>query len=35
MEALPQHPVMQRWWDYIADLMETGAENRPAVAHLP
>lgn len=41
MAALPQHPVMQRWWDHMADLMETGPENRPAavdletVFHLP
>jgi L-rhamnose mutarotase len=27
--ALPQHPVMQRWWDYMADLMEVERGNRP------
>lgn len=27
--SLPQHPVMQRWWDYMADLMEVEPGNRP------
>ena len=26
---LPKHPVMQRWWDYMADLMEVEPGNRP------
>ena len=26
---LPAQPVMQRWWDSMADLMETGPGNRP------
>ncbi len=26
---LPKHPVMQRWWDYMADLMEVQPGNRP------
>ncbi len=26
---LPGHPVMQRWWDYMADLMEVEPGNRP------
>jgi L-rhamnose mutarotase len=28
-ESLPQHPVMQRWWEHMADLMETTPDNRP------
>ena len=28
-EALPDLPVMRRWWDYMADLMETGPGTRP------
>jgi len=28
-EELPQQPVMQRWWDYMADLMEVEPGNRP------
>lgn len=27
--ALPEHPVMRRWWDYMADLMEVEPGNRP------
>jgi L-rhamnose mutarotase len=26
---LPQNAVMQRWWDYMADLMEVEPGNRP------
>jgi L-rhamnose mutarotase len=28
-EELPQQPVMRRWWDYMADLMEVEPDNRP------
>jgi L-rhamnose mutarotase len=34
MDDLPRHPVMQRWWAYMADLMETGADNEPVVKPL-
>lgn len=27
--ALPDLPVMKRWWDYMADLMEVEPGNRP------
>ena len=27
--ALPGQPVMKRWWDYMADLMEVEPGNRP------
>nr|WP_200879053.1 L-rhamnose mutarotase [Sphingopyxis sp. MWB1] len=26
---LPAHPVMQRWWQAMAPLMETHADNQP------
>lgn len=26
---LPDHPVMRRWWHYMAPLMETDATERP------
>ena len=29
MDELPKHPVMQRWWDYMAPLMEVEPGNRP------
>jgi L-rhamnose mutarotase len=28
-DALPSHPVMRRWWDHMADLMEVEPGNRP------
>lgn len=28
-DALPGHPVMQRWWQAMAPLMETNPDNRP------
>lgn len=26
---LPSHPVMKRWWDHMAPLMEVEPDNRP------
>jgi L-rhamnose mutarotase len=34
MDALPAHPVMRRWWDMMADLMEVGPGNEPVVRPL-
>lgn len=34
MAALPAHPVMQRWWAYMADLMETHSDNEPVAVPL-
>lgn len=28
-EMLPEHPVMRRWWDHMADIMEVEPGNRP------
>ena len=28
-DALPLEPVMKRWWDYMADLMEVHPDNKP------
>jgi len=27
--ALPQHPAIGKWWDYMADIMETHEDNSP------
>lgn len=35
MDALPDHPVMQKWWAYMADIMETGPDNAPVSVTLP
>jgi len=29
IELLPQNPVMQKWWKYMADIMETNLDNEP------
>ena len=41
MDELPDHPVMQRWWAHMADVMETNDTNEPVaiplttVFHMP
>ena len=30
LDELPQHPVMQKWWDHMKDLMETKEDHSPA-----
>ena len=27
LDELPLHPVMQKWWAYMKDIMETNADN--------
>ena len=34
MADLPSHPVMQKWWAYMADIMETRADNEPVAVPL-
>ncbi|OBZ96543.1 L-rhamnose mutarotase [Pararhizobium polonicum] len=34
MADLPEHPVMQKWWAYMADIMETKANNEPVAVPL-
>lgn len=34
MDDLAQHPLMRRWWDHMADLMETDANHAPLTAPL-
>lgn len=29
LDDLPSHPVMQRWWKHMADIMETNPDNSP------
>lgn len=29
IDALPDHEVMQRWWRYMSDIMETHADHSP------
>ncbi|WP_394789993.1 L-rhamnose mutarotase [Rhodoferax sp.] len=35
MNELPQHPVMQRWWAHMGDLMRTHADGSPVAEPLP
>ena len=41
MDDLPAHPLMQRWWAHMADIMESNPDNSPVatdlvtVFHLP
>lgn len=41
MDALPDHPVMKRWWAHMAGIMETNPDHSPVavpletVFHLP
>lgn len=34
MADLPAHPVMQRWWAYMADLMQSHPSNEPVATPL-
>lgn len=34
MDDLPHHPVMQKWWAHMADIMETGPDNAPVAVPL-
>ncbi len=29
VDNLPAHPVMQKWWAYMGDIMETNPDNSP------
>ncbi|MCZ0963287.1 L-rhamnose mutarotase [Paracoccus benzoatiresistens] len=34
MDDLPAHPVMQRWWAHMADIMQTHPGNEPVAVPL-
>ena len=34
MDDLPKHPVMQRWWQYMKDIMRTNADGSPVAEPL-
>ena len=29
LDRLPEHPVMQEWWAYMSDIMETNGDHSP------
>lgn len=34
LNKLPQQEIMKRWWNYMADIMETNADNSPVSSPL-
>ncbi len=32
--AIPNHPIVQKWWAYMADIMETNPDHSPVVSPL-
>jgi L-rhamnose mutarotase len=34
LDTLPQQEVMQRWWKYMADIMESNPDNSPVSTSL-
>lgn len=34
MAALPQEPVMKKWWAYMGDIMQTNADGSPVAIPL-
>ena len=34
MENLPFHPIMQKWWAHMADIMATNPDNSPVQREL-
>ena len=34
MDDLPKNEVVRRWWDYMADVMETEPDNTPQISDL-
>jgi L-rhamnose mutarotase len=35
VDQLPLHPVMRKWWDFMADLMEVNEDHSPVCKSLP
>ncbi|MEP6804205.1 MAG: L-rhamnose mutarotase [Flavobacterium sp.] len=33
-ELLPNHPIVKKWWSYMADIMETNPDNSPVTIPL-
>jgi L-rhamnose mutarotase len=34
LDTLPAHDVMQKWWQYMGDIMDSNADNSPVVKPL-
>jgi len=35
LDALPQQAIMQRWWAYMKDIMQSNPDNSPVSTPLP
>lgn len=35
LDTLPAHPVMQKWWKFMRDIMLTNADHSPVVIDIP
>ena len=35
MDALPDHPVMKKWWAHMGDIMRANPDGSPVVESLP
>ena len=35
LDDLPQLPIMQKWWAYMADIMESNPDNSPKAVEIP
>jgi L-rhamnose mutarotase len=33
-QDLKQNPIVQKWWDYMADIMETNPDNSPVTVEM-
>jgi L-rhamnose mutarotase len=33
-DDLPNNPIMRKWWDYMADIMEYNPDNTPVIVPL-
>jgi len=33
--ALPAHPVMQRWWQHMKDIMQSNPDGSPVAEAMP
>jgi len=34
MDSLPDHAIMQRWWDFMGDIMATNSDGSPITTPL-
>ena len=35
IDELPKNPIMQKWWDFMGDIMKANPDNSPVSVNLP